>query len=145
MIQQPVFLSYIRRLIALSIAEQGFTMTVLRAGDRLAAFRLIFYYRGREYYLKTGYDPEFRKSSPGLLLEAEVLQRAFANPQVEEGDTLGILDEWKSRFRPQTRQVVELSIFGGHPLGHAAYRFDRHLWPQLKQLRQRASRENDTP
>ncbi|MBI5157626.1 MAG: GNAT family N-acetyltransferase [Acidimicrobiia bacterium] len=77
----------------------------LRLDGRAIAFDLAFVANGAEWLLKTGFDPVVSAFSPGALLRAEVLERAFGEG-LARYEFLGTAAPWKLEWTDRTRDVV---------------------------------------
>lgn len=82
----------------------------LRLDGRPIAFDLAFVANGAEWLLKTGFDPSLFAFSPGSLLRAEVLERAFA-AGLGRYEFLGAAAPWKLEWTDLTRDVVIIDGF----------------------------------
>lgn len=85
-------------------------LAFLRVDGRPVAFDLTLEARGVHYGLKTGYDPDYRRFAPGLLLRAEMLARAFGHGlQVVEfcGDAV----PWKLEWTQTWHERVQVQAF----------------------------------
>jgi CelD/BcsL family acetyltransferase involved in cellulose biosynthesis len=105
-------------------------LAFLRLDGRALAFDLCLESAGSTYALKGGYDPDFRKFGPGMVLTHESLKRAFASPDLRSYEFLGVADDYKLLWTPTTWQRVRIQAFSRGPLGlanHAAWRHGRPL------------------
>jgi CelD/BcsL family acetyltransferase involved in cellulose biosynthesis len=72
------------REIALRFREKGWlSLPFIRAGGKDAAAYFSFRYQGVEYVYNSGYDPEYARLSPGIILAAGCIRRAM-----ERGTTI---------------------------------------------------------
>lgn len=82
----------------------------LDIAGRPAAAQMALAYKGSLWGLKIGYDQEFAKCSPGLLLDQRVMEHSFA-----EGygayEFLGNADPWERFWNPETRRFRSLHIY----------------------------------
>jgi CelD/BcsL family acetyltransferase involved in cellulose biosynthesis len=85
-------------------------MAFLRLDGRPIAFDLCLEAGGRAYALKGGFDSEFRRYGPGILLTYESLRRAFARGLVTY-ELLGAADRYKLVWTATVRERVRLQVF----------------------------------
>jgi CelD/BcsL family acetyltransferase involved in cellulose biosynthesis len=67
-----------------------------------AAFNLMLLSRRRLWLLKTGFDPAFQRFTPGLVLNLDAVERAFALG-LEAYELLGADEQWKQLFATGSR------------------------------------------
>jgi hypothetical protein len=75
----------------------------LNVDGRPVAFDLLLVHADRAWLMKTGYDPRARAVAPGLLLHYALIERCFADPQLDALELLGEADEWKAKFATAQR------------------------------------------
>lgn len=98
-------------------AERGMLrLLFVRAGGRTVAFELCFEDANRFYPLKGGYDPEFRKLSPGMMSAHEMVRFA-AERGLETFEYLGADDPEKLEWTDELRERTALEAFSSRPLG----------------------------
>src|SRR4051794_19115129 len=124
------------RSFAHAAAEQGWLrLHLLELGGRAIAADYSCVFAGGEFLLKTGFDEEWSRLSPGLVLRGEVLRQA-----IEEGlgfyDFLGGPDHYKLRWTDELRTRVTLRAFRG-PRGIGPYLYRSRIRPALKAVRDR--------
>ena len=109
-------------------------LALLRLDDRALAFQYLIEADGVAYQLKGGYDPEFRKFAPGMLLAHAVLARGF-----EEGlasyEFLGTDEPFKLEFAHGARERIKLQAFPSSPTGLMAWTAHAHGRPLAKRSR----------
>ena len=97
-------------------------------------------FNGVGYLLKTGFDVEFQRYSPGLVLRAEVLKAS-----IEEGlsgyDFLGGPDSYKLRWASTIRPRFGLRAYRDAPLS-AEWLYWRHARPLLRWVAWRTVRRS---
>ncbi|HEX6420802.1 MAG TPA: GNAT family N-acetyltransferase [Acidimicrobiales bacterium] len=111
----------------------------LRLDQRAIAFDLAFEERGRHYLLKTGYDPGFAPLALGLLLRAEMIERAFGTG-LRSYEFLGTDEAWKLAWARSVRELVELRAFGPTVSGTAGWAATTYLRPAAVRVLERAGR-----
>ena len=66
------------RDVALGFQEKGWlSLPFLRAEGKDTAAYFSFRYQGVEYVYNSGYDPEYARLSPGIVLAADCIRRAM--------------------------------------------------------------------
>jgi CelD/BcsL family acetyltransferase involved in cellulose biosynthesis len=89
----------------------------LRLGGRPVAFGLEDI--GRYYFVKGGYDPEFRRSAPGFLIMREIV-RWTCEQGLDFFEFLGAPDKVKTEWTKQVRRRVAVEAFAPTAFGRAA-------------------------
>jgi len=98
-------------------AERGWLrLAFLRLDRRPIAFQLGLEHGGAYYFLKGGYDPAYRRYSPGKLLVHAMLARAFADG-LARYELLGDLEPWKLEWTRTVRIRARLTAFDRSPRG----------------------------
>jgi CelD/BcsL family acetyltransferase involved in cellulose biosynthesis len=96
---------------------------------------------GRSFYaLKGGYDPEYRRLGPGVVLTHESLARAFEDPDLDTYEFLGMADSYKLQWTSATRERLRVQAFSRSPLGLAQYAAWQHGRPLAKRVQARLGR-----
>jgi CelD/BcsL family acetyltransferase involved in cellulose biosynthesis len=73
----PEMETYFRE-VAMRFCERGWlSLSFPKVGGREIAAFLAFQFQGAEYVYNSGYDPEFRRLSPGIVLAAHCIRRAI--------------------------------------------------------------------
>jgi CelD/BcsL family acetyltransferase involved in cellulose biosynthesis len=114
-------------------------LAFLRLGDRRIAFRFNLEQAGRLYALKSGYDEEFAKFSPGSLLVFDLLEYAFRH-ELRSYELLGTETPSKREWTDRSRVRLLFQSFARSPAGlvdWAAFRYGR---PAAKQVLARVRR-----
>jgi CelD/BcsL family acetyltransferase involved in cellulose biosynthesis len=97
--------------------ERGWLrLSFLRIDGKPIAFQFNVEANRVHYHLKGGYDPAYRRLSPGKMLHAELLRRAFASG-LDRFDFLGGVEPYKLQFADRRRSIILLTAFSGSPLG----------------------------
>ncbi len=107
-------------------------LAFLRLSGKPIAFDLCLRCNGVTWVLKGGFDPSYRRFSPGTLLTYESLRAAF-----EHGtrcyELLGREDPYKLVWTQTVRERMRFQAFSRTPLGHVA----RLAWTQGRPAAQR--------
>ena len=91
-------------------------LATLRLDGRLIAFNLGLEAEGRHYLLKLGHDAALDPLSPGTVLTAAMIKRAFALG-LKSYEFLGGRDPYKLRWAQGCREAIEVKVFADSPLG----------------------------
>jgi len=98
-------------------AERGWLrLAFLRLNGRALAFDYCLEHNGTHYLLKTGYDPAYRRTAPGMIIRYLMLARAFSN-QISVYDFLGEGSEWKREWTSVQQETLFLRMFAPTVLG----------------------------
>lgn len=103
---------------------------------RTVAFDLCILHRSRLYLLKTGFDEEYRRLAPGLVMRLSVIERCF-ELDIDAHELLGGESEWKNKFATTRREHVGFDAYRRSPLGFARYAYRARLRPPLKRAYRR--------
>ena len=99
------------RLLARRAAARGWLrLHFLRVGGRRIAFHYSLLHGGTLYALKGGYDPEYARFSPGIVLYSLILREAFETG-ARALDFLGDEEPWKLHWTQRTRTHHWLFVF----------------------------------
>src|SRR3954447_4373198 len=109
-------------------------LAFLRLDGRPLAFDLCLDSGGSFYALKGGFDTEFRRLGPGVVLTHESIARAFADPGLRSYELLGRADEYKLAWTDATRPRMRVQAFSRSPLGLAQLAAWRHGRPLAKRV-----------
>ncbi len=105
------------RLLAGWAARRGwFRLSFLRLDGRAIAFHYSLQAHGVLYALKIGFADDMSAHSPGKLLMAAEIERAFAEG-LGRFDFAGSAADYKTRWANGSRTLVELSAFPAHRAG----------------------------
>lgn len=112
-------------------------LAFLRLDDRPLAFDYCLEEAGVHYLLKIGYDPEFRRYGPGIILRHEMLARAFSCG-LSRYEFLGIDMPFKLEWTDTGWDKPWLRAFATSPSGS----IDRLQFTRLRPLVRRALRRS---
>lgn len=108
------------REMALWAASSGFLrLFFLRCGGRATAFELGLIDGGRYFFVKGGYDPEFRKQATGLLLMRDIIHWCCVE-QLDTFEFLGAPDAQKLDWTSLVRRRMAVEAFAGGARGFTA-------------------------
>jgi CelD/BcsL family acetyltransferase involved in cellulose biosynthesis len=100
-------------------------LVYLRLDGRAIAFQFDLEAGGIQYMLKTGYDPAFRRYSPGKLLMDAMAARAVSTG-LETYELLGTVEPWKERWTATSREYVRLDAYAPSAAGSASWALRTH-------------------
>jgi len=109
--------------LARRAAESGqLALHFLRLDDRVLAGLFCLCIGDTCYFLKTGYDADYRRHSPGNLILFKALEQCFADPAIHYAD-LGPIHpgDWKERWKGENRKLFEVMLFGSSFAGRSLY------------------------
>jgi CelD/BcsL family acetyltransferase involved in cellulose biosynthesis len=120
------------RDVARALHERGeLRMSTILLDGRAVAFDLSLVANNRLYVLKTGYDEEFRKQSPGLVLRMATIERCFEEG-LESQEFLGDDAGWKRKFDTGERVYKTLRAYSTGPRGRALRAYRTRARPRLR-------------
>jgi CelD/BcsL family acetyltransferase involved in cellulose biosynthesis len=106
-----------KRYVALArdaAARGRFRTFLLRAGGQVVAANYCIEHEGDLYQLKTGYDAEHGKASPGHVLHKRVLETLFERADCNSLDFMtggGEHGDYKDRWANDVREYAEIRLF----------------------------------
>jgi CelD/BcsL family acetyltransferase involved in cellulose biosynthesis len=105
----------------------------LRLDDRPIAFVLAFEHSSRLYYIKGGFDVDFRKFGPGVIVTHGMIDYARRN-KLRSFEFLGGEDPWKLEWTSHVRERRLFQAFAPAPAGLAQWALYAWVRPAVKQL-----------
>ncbi len=106
--------------VAMWAAPRGMLrLAFLRLDGRAIAADFVLLDDGRTYDVKGGYDPAYRKLSPGLVLQGLLIEWA-RDQGCRTHELLGDADQWKLEWTDQLRPRFEVVAVGGGRAGRIA-------------------------
>jgi len=102
----------------------------------IAAFDFCILHRGRLYLLKTGFDEDFRRLAPGLVMRLSIIERCF-ELGLDAHELLGSDSEWKNKFATTKREHTTFHAYPRRPASIAKYGYRAALRPMLKRVYRR--------
>jgi CelD/BcsL family acetyltransferase involved in cellulose biosynthesis len=114
--QRPAEQAFYREVAAWAADRGWLRLALLRVGGRAVAADLSLQAAGVRYLLKTGYDVELARFSPGRVLRHDEIVSAF-DEGLERYELLGGADEWKLSWTDTTRRRIRVHVFGPGPGG----------------------------
>jgi CelD/BcsL family acetyltransferase involved in cellulose biosynthesis len=108
----------------------------IRLDGKTVAFDLCILHERRLYLLKTGFDEDFRRLAPGLVMRLSIIERCF-ELGLRSHELLGGESEWKAKFQTGKRPHVNLRTYSRNPVGLAGFAYRARLRPSLKRVYRR--------
>ena len=120
------------RLVAERFAAAGrLRLASISVAGHMIAFDLCLVDYGRLWVLKGGYDEDFRRYAPGLLLTRAEIDRA-AELGLEAVELLGDEADWKKKFSNDARVHWLVHSYRRRPGPVARYGYRRFVRPPLR-------------
>jgi CelD/BcsL family acetyltransferase involved in cellulose biosynthesis len=108
------------RRYARNTARTGqFRIELLYIGQQVAAMQLAVVHQNRYWVLKVGYDPQFQRASPGILLMVEAIKSAVVQ-RLTTYELLGTVEPWIQVWTELERACVSLRYYPTNWRGAAA-------------------------
>lgn len=123
-------------LTAWAAARGILRLAFLRLAGRPVAFQLALEEHGVFYYYKAGYDPAYQRFSPGKLLIASLLERAFEQG-LERVELLGADEPWKLEWMDAVHERRLFQAYAPSATGLAAWAAEAWGRPAARHLRVR--------
>ncbi len=98
-------------------------LSFMNIGEHVAAMQIGIVHANRFWVLKVGYDPEFQKASPGILLMIEAIKYAVAQG-LETYELLGTAADWTRVWTEHERESVSLRVYPANIRGGVALATD---------------------
>lgn len=94
------------------IAKKGLLhIYFLEINNKKIAFDLSMERKGVLYGIKTGYDQEYSKYSPGLLLRKRIIEILFSEQKITTYNMMGLVDEWKLKWTQKKNAFKRYILF----------------------------------
>lgn len=90
--------------------DGGVLIGLLRIGNKPVATQICLVAHDRLWILKIGYDQEFQKLSPGLMLMNEIIKYSY-NVGLCGIEFLGSAESWVDAWRPELRHYRLLAVY----------------------------------
>jgi CelD/BcsL family acetyltransferase involved in cellulose biosynthesis len=136
---RPETLGFYTGIARWAAANGWLRLAFLRLDGRALAFDMCIEAGAVVSVLKGGFDREYSRFGPGVVLTYESLARAFANG-LESFEFLGTADAYKLVWTDSVRDRRRLQVFSRSPLGHAQLAAWRYGRPLAKQVAARVGR-----
>jgi len=116
--EDPRLVGFYREMATWAQRHGWLRLAFLRFDGRAVAFDLCLEAGGHHYLLKTGFRPDFGRFSPGMLLRAHMIQRAFEGG-LRTYEFCGHADPWKLEWTTRVRGVEIIDAFAPRLSGSA--------------------------
>ena len=93
-----------------------FRLYFLNLNGQSIAFDYCLIHNDQFNVLKTGYNPEYSKSSPGRVLRKKILRDLFDSDKYKTYDLLGARDNWKTEWTSDTQTLQHVYIYNRRPV-----------------------------
>jgi len=117
-------------------AASELRLSSLSLDGRLVAFDLSLLYANRLWLLKTGFDEDYRRLAPGLVLRLAIIERCF-ELGLAGHELLGDASEWKRKFANGERAHRRLRAFRRRPAPALRYGYLRWARPGMRRAYRR--------
>jgi CelD/BcsL family acetyltransferase involved in cellulose biosynthesis len=138
-VSDPATERFYREIAHWAADRKWLTLWFLRLDGRQIAFEYGIEAGGVQYFVKGGYDPEFKQYSPAQLLVHDVLKACF-DGGVRRYEFLGEVEPFKLEWTDSTRGRIALEAFAPTAAGRFDWYARTRLWPVLKRARSFARR-----
>ncbi len=120
---------------ALTQGENGVLLWTLSLDDKIISFEYHIRQGERTYALRGEFDEEYQKSSPGAVLDGEVVQRLFEQG-IRVYDMCGdATNQYKLRWTTDVESYREVILFNRNIRGSFLAFFEKRIVPVAKRLR----------
>lgn len=110
--------------LASRLAERGtLRMCMLECGNEPVAAQICVEQDRRFWVLKMGYDEQWSRCSPGMLLTADTIQYALESSR-SGFEFLGVAEPWQRQWTPQERPHCAVVFYPPGIFGAAAWAID---------------------
>jgi CelD/BcsL family acetyltransferase involved in cellulose biosynthesis len=144
-LSQPATARFYFELAEWAAARGELRLWFLRLDRRAIAFAYCLEADGVHYQLKTGFDPEYRRFGPGVLLTREKIKHAF-EAGIRSYEFLGAADSHKLEWTDRCHELVRVQGFSRAPggvAGAALWRYGRPIAKRAVELGRRLPRGRD--
>jgi CelD/BcsL family acetyltransferase involved in cellulose biosynthesis len=133
---RPDTKSFYESLAAWAADNGWLRLWLLRLDGRAIAFALDLAAENVYYGLKVGYDPEFARFSPGMILQHETVRYAFDH-ELERFEFLGADEPYKLNWTKTCRDRLAVRVYPRGLRGTSAWFGRAVARPAVRKLRAR--------
>lgn len=120
--------------VSRSAAARGaLRVALLRVNGRALAMELGIEEAQIHFAIKSSYDAEYRRFSPGKLLLHALIEHAFVN-RLQSVELLGADDPYKRLWASDSRERLVLQAYGGSPIGWLQWTTEAHGRPLAQRV-----------
>lgn len=131
--QNRMFFSKLPR--ALEQGGNGVLLWTLRLDDKIVAFEYHIRQGNKVYALRGEFDEKYQESSPGAVLDAEVVERLFKQ-RIQAYDMCGdATDQYKLRWTSDVQPYRDVFLFNNSLRGNFFAFLEKRLVPVAKRCR----------
>lgn len=134
--KNQTLVGFYRAMADWAASEGLLRIGTLRVSGRLIAFDLSLEDERGHYLLKTGFDPEFSRWAPALLLRYGMIKRAFEEG-LERYEFLGHDEPWKLEWTDKVHERYLVRWFAPTAMGRADEMQFKYLRPFARSLADR--------
>jgi CelD/BcsL family acetyltransferase involved in cellulose biosynthesis len=102
--------AFFRRYAALAARQKQLHVSFLRIGKEAAAMQIAVQVADRFWLLKVGYDDQFARCSPGILLTVHTIQYA-AQLGLKSYEFLGKVEPWTAQWSDHAHECISLRLY----------------------------------
>jgi CelD/BcsL family acetyltransferase involved in cellulose biosynthesis len=132
-ISQPETHRFYRQIAEWAFQRDVLRLCFLRLDDRPIAFVLAIEDDGRLYYVKGGFDVEFRRFGPGVIITHAMVEYATERG-LHSFEFLGGEDPWKLEWTREVRERLLFQAFAPSPIGLGEWALHAHVRPLVKRF-----------
>ena len=137
MVSTPTTRSFYTEIAQWLAARGALRLQFLRLDGRAFAFDFAVEQGDQHWLLKTGYDEGFHSDSPGVLLRASMIERAFER-RIKRYHFLGKDDPWKREWTSKVEAQIQFQSFGRSPAGTVDVAVQRYVRPFARRMLKRS-------
>lgn len=135
----PATEAFYRAIAGSFQARDELRLSRVALDGRTIAFDFCILSQDRLYLLKTGFDEDFGRFSPGLVMRLAIVEHCFEHG-LRSHELLGAETEWKAKFAKSSRPHVSLRTYRRNPAGLTGYTYRTALRPRLRRVYRRLRR-----
>jgi CelD/BcsL family acetyltransferase involved in cellulose biosynthesis len=132
-ISQPETHQFYRQIAKWAVQRDVLRLCFLRLDDRPIAFVLALEDDDRLYYVKGGFDAEFSRFGPGVIITHAMVEYATERG-LRSFEFLGGEDPWKLEWTREVRERLLFQAFSPSPSGLGEWALYAHLRPLVKRF-----------
>jgi CelD/BcsL family acetyltransferase involved in cellulose biosynthesis len=143
-LKSPEMHQYLREQAAL-LADLGhLELFFLEFEGKPIAFEYGLSSKGTYFSPKVGYDEAYSHLTSGQMLRMKMMERFFADPELQTWDFLGPLVEATERWTTSSYPIERLVVATDGVSSRLALTAYRDWWPAMRRLRERCRRSTPT-
>jgi hypothetical protein len=131
---------FYRSVASVFHARRELRLSRIELPDGMAAFDLCLLHNGRLYLLKTGFDEQFRKRAPGLVLRLSTIERCF-ELGLTAHELLGADEGWKLKFSTTKTAYCAHRLYARRPVPLMRWTYRSAVRPTLRRVYRAVKRQ----